>query len=131
MDWKEKLDFIKSLGWVETGFWANRAFYGYPFGSAGKTFGQLVEHNNDWSISKGDDTYCIENPSNEMIAEYTGLVKRYAEVVTEPERHTVRELMDTKAALKDFFKRSEEEAEMNTQAALRNIFKQYIDEDGE
>ena len=127
MDWKEKLDFIKSLGWVETGFWANRTFYGFPC----VPDGQMVEHNGDWFISNGVDTYCIENPSNEMIAEYTGLLKRYAEVMAEPERHTVRELMDTKAALKDFFKRSEEEAEMNTQAALRNIFKQYIDEDGE
>ncbi len=103
MDWKEKLDFIKNLGWVETGEWANRTFYGYQYGSAGKTFGQLVEHNNDWSISKGDDLYYIEDPTDEEIAKYTELVKNYIGVVTEPETHTVKELMDATKSLSDFY----------------------------
>ena len=37
MNYREKLDFIKNLGWVETGEWTNRTFYGFPCGR--KTFG--------------------------------------------------------------------------------------------
>ena len=101
MNYREKLDFIKNLGWVETGEWANRTFYGFPCGR--KTFGQLVEHNGDWSISKGDDFYYIESPTDEEIEKYTELVKNYIGVVTGAETHTVKELMDATKALKDFY----------------------------
>jgi hypothetical protein len=109
MGWKEKLDFIKNLGWVETGEWANRTFYGFPCGK--KTFGQLVENNNDWSISKGDDSYYIENPTDEEIEKYTELVKNYIGVVTGAETHTVKELMDAVKALKEFYNERDTEEE--------------------
>ena len=121
MNYKEKIDFINSLGWIETGFWANRTFYGIPYGS--DEFGGLLEHNGDWFISNGNDTYCIENPSNEKIAEYTVLIKRLAEIMTNPDKHNVSELMDAKAALKDFFKRSKEEAKEKFETTIRDLFK--------
>ena len=109
MNYKEKLDFIKNLGWIETGEWANRTFYGFPCGR--KTFGQLVEHNGNWSISKGDDFYYIESPTDEEIEKYTELVKNYIVVITDSETHTVKELMDATKALRDFYNEYDQENE--------------------
>jgi hypothetical protein len=109
MDWKEKLDFIKNLGWVEAGEWANRTFYVFPCGK--KTFGQLVEHNGDWSISKGNDLYYVEDPTDDEIVEYTELVKNYVDVVTGPETHTVKELMNATEALRNFYDKYDPEKE--------------------
>ena len=104
MNYKEKLDFIKSLGWIETGEWANRTFYGLPCGK--KTFGQIVEHNGDWYISNGkDDIYFIESPTNKDIEEYTKLVKQFIAVVTDEDIHTLKELNDAAKSLRSFYEK--------------------------
>lgn len=49
----------------------------------GELLGQLVEHNGNWYISKGNDMYYIGDLSVEVIKEYTNILKALIKTIKE------------------------------------------------
>lgn len=97
MNYAEMCELVKSLGWKHTGTWANRELY-----SIGKYF-QLVEHNGCWFISKGEDFYYVEDADENMIREFTDIVKRIMKNLKNPDDYTFGDWHDNLAQLKEFY----------------------------
>ena len=76
--------FVESLGWEYVDLWANREFFHYGNFT-------IMEHNCSWSVVKGGDNYFIEGLDEEMLTEYTNLIKDYYKVCNDPENHTLAE----------------------------------------
>ena len=88
--------FVESLGWEYACLWNNRDFYQFH----GL---QIMEHNGSWSITRGEDNYFIEDVGEEMLTEYTNLVKKFCEIYDDPENHTLAEYNKAVKAIKDFY----------------------------
>lgn len=102
----EKLDYEKTkqlltdLGWVNSGWFNNRTIY---------TLGryQIVEHNCDWFISKSDEwsssLYKVWVRSEDVIREFTALVKNVMENMSKPDKCTLAEYWENCKKIQEFY----------------------------
>ena len=81
MTHEEKFNYITSLGWTKLDDWNDREIYSLVYD--GESLGQLIVHNGNWSIPRGNDLYYIENPSIEVIKEYTNILKALITAIKE------------------------------------------------
>ena len=88
--------FVENLGWKYSGNWANRDFY-----CIGEF--QIIDHNDDWCISRDEDWYAIDVDGEEILSEFTNLVKKYYEIYNDPENHTLAEAFKAKKSISNFY----------------------------
>ncbi len=103
-NYAEMVEFVKSLGWKKSGDWANRDFYTFM----GHRNFNLVEHNGCWFISKNDDWYFIEDATDEMIAEFTDIIKEIQYCEKNPDKVTLAEYNKSLSKLKNFYSKYED-----------------------
>ena len=107
MGYKERKEFIENLGWETCGLMCNREYYYIPSGfSDTMTSFMMVEHNGSFSIAnpyEGDDYFC-EDPTDDEIVEYTNLVKKFTDIMCNPDKHTVLEYKNIVKDVKKFYK---------------------------
>ena len=91
--------FVESLGWTFGSSWANRDVY-----NLGDFM--IIEHNGSWSIANGADWYAIEDTGEEMLTEFTNLIKKLYEIYNNPENHTLAEYFKAGEDIRTFYNKN-------------------------
>ena len=100
LDYGKTRQLLLDLGWIVSGWFSNRTIYtlgGY----------QIVEHNCDWFISKSDNwsssLYKIWVKDEEIIREFTDLIKKVMENMSNPDKCTLAEYWENKKNIQEFY----------------------------
>ena len=100
LDYGKTRQLLLDLGWIDSGWFNNRTIYtlgGY----------QIVEHNCDWFISKSNEwsssLYKIWVKDEEIIREFTDLIKKVMENMSNPDKCTLAEYWENKKNIQEFY----------------------------
>lgn len=100
LDYGKTRQLLLDLGWIDSGWFSNRTIYtlgGY----------QIVEHNCDWFISKSDNwsssLYKIWVRDEEIIREFTDLIKKVMENMSNPDKCTLAEYWENTKNIQEFY----------------------------
>lgn len=100
LDYEKTKQLLLDLGWIVSGWWDNRTTYtlgGY----------QIVEHNCDWFISKSNEwsssLYEIWVRDEEIIREFTSLIKKVMENMSNRDKCTLAEYWENKKNIQEFY----------------------------
>ena len=95
--------FVESLGWTYDCLWNNREFY--------SLYGYTIVDHGEWYISSKSDWYSIEYVDEELLKEFTELIKKKQEIIENPDKHTYLEYKEATENIRRFYSRNKKRKE--------------------